>query len=451
MTAEESTAVADRVHKWLGVLPTGWTGARLLEVADAWTSNVDKHTVEGQLAVRLCNYVDVYKNDVITRAIDFMSASATREQIQKFRIRRDDTVITKDSETADDIGIPAFVEYEAADLICGYHLAIVRPDARRVVPKFLYWALDSEPTARQWGVTAAGVTRVGIRSTDLNKVTIPLPPLDEQRAIADYLDQETAQIDALVAKQEELICRLEERRLAVITIAALTGLRHEDPGEHDISRWGSSLAVEPWLSQAPKGWGVERFKGVCLPRSERNIAGTELMLSLTVKGRLIDRSTMAIQQNASDESIPRYFVARSGDLVVNPMWLIGGAIGVSDKRGAVSPDYRVFEVTDALDPWYLHAVLRSAPYFDQYKLYTRSNTTFDRRIKQNDLDNLPLPIPPIDEQRAIVKHINEQTSRIDTFIAKAEEHIALAKERRSALVTAAVTGQFDVRTARKAG
>ena len=180
------------------------------------------------------------------------------------------------------------------------------------------------------------------------------------------------------------------------------------------------------------------------------MAGTELMLSLTVKGQLVDRSAMTIQQNASDASIPRYFVARPGDLVVNPMWLIGGAIGVSDRRGAVSPDYRVFEIADSLDPWYLHAVLRSAPYFDQYVLYTRSNTTFDRRIKQNDLDNLPLPIPPIDEQLEIVEHINEQTAQIDALIAKAEEHIALAKERRSALITAAVTGQIDIRTARKA-
>ena len=110
----------------------------------------------------------------------------------------------------------------------------------------------------------------------------------------------------------------------------------------------------------------------------------------------------------------------------------------------------MFEIAESLDPWYLHAVLRSAPYFDQYRLYTRSNTTFDRRIKQNDLDNLPIPIPPLDEQRAIVEHIDDQTSRIDALIAKAEEHIALAKERRSALITAAVTGQMDVRTARKA-
>lgn len=449
MSEKVQDAVAERVQKWLGDLPEGWSGARLFEVADAWTSNVDKHTVDGQPQVRLCNYVDVYKNDAIVASLEFMTATATADQITRFRIRIGDTLITKDSETADDIGVPAFVEYEADDLICGYHLAIVRPDLRRVDSKFLFWALSSQPIARQWGVTAAGVTRVGIRSTDLNKITIPLPPLDKQRAIAGYLDHETAQIDALVAKQQELIRHLEERRLAVITTATLTGLSGEESGGHDVSRWGSSLAVEPWLRRAPASWGMERFKTVCLPREERNVAGTELMLSLTVRGHLVDRSTMAVQQNASDTTIPRYFVARPRDLVVNPMWLIGGAIGVSDKRGAVSPDYRVFEVDGGLDPWYLHAVLRSAPYFDQYKLYTRANTTFDRRIKQNDLDNLPLPIPSIGEQHAIVYHIKEQTTQIDTLIAKAEEHIVLARERRSALITAAVTGQIDVRTAWK--
>lgn len=319
-----------------------------------------------------------------------------------------------------------------------------------VTPEFFYYAFGSMFHLMALDGSAKS-TVDSVRRHMIADMPFGVPPLDEQRTIADYLDHETAEIDALASKQEELIRHLEERRLAVVTATALTGLQGEDGGGHDVSRWGSSLAVEPWLNRAPASWGVERFKTVCLPREERNVAGTELMLSLTIKGHLIDRSTMAIQQNASDASIPRYFVTRPGDLVVNPMWLTGGAIGVSDKRGAVSPDYRVFEIKDRLNPWYLHAVLRSAPYFDQYRLYTRSNTTFDRRIKQNDLDNLPLPIPPISEQLAIVEHIEEQTTQIDALIRKAREHIALTKERRWALITAAVTGQIDVHTARKAG
>jgi type I restriction enzyme S subunit len=81
---------------------------------------VDKRTVPGESPIRLCNYVDVYKNDEIRGNMNFMRATATLDEIERFRLKIGDTIVTKDSETADDIGIPAFVEYQAADLVCGY-------------------------------------------------------------------------------------------------------------------------------------------------------------------------------------------------------------------------------------------------------------------------------------------------------------------------------------------
>ncbi len=376
--------------------------------------------------------------------IPYWGANAIQDYVNQSKVSRPVVLVGEDGAPFYDRDKPVAF-YIDEPIWPNNHIHVLFPN-HDVDGRWLAYGLN----AVDYSTVITGATRDKLTQGAMKSIMLSVPPPEEQHAIANYLDHETAQIDALVAKQQDLIRGLEERRLAVITTAALTGLDHEDGGGHDISRWGSSLAIEPWIRRAPASWGLERFKTVCHPRDERNVAGTEVMLSLTVRGHLVDRSSMAVQQNASDASVPRYFVARPNDLVVNPMWLIGGAIGVSDKRGAVSPDYRVFEIADRLNPWYLHAVLRSAPYFDQYKLYIRSNTTFDRRIKQNDLDNLALPIPSIDEQRAIVEHINEQTSRIDALIAKAEEHIALAKERRSALITAAVTGQIDTRTARKA-
>jgi len=95
-------------------------------------------------------------------------------------------------------------------------------------------------------------------------------------------------------------------------------------------------------------------------------------------------------------------------------------------------------------PRYLHYLMRSRPLVAQYSLYTRAQSTFDRRIQQPDLDNLPLPVPPLDEQRRIAGYIDEQTAQIDALIAEAEAFIELAKERRAALITAAVTGQLDI-------
>ena len=208
--------------QWLDSIPAHWKMGRLDHAARAWPSNVDKHSVEGELPVRLCNYTDVYKNDVIADGIPFMSATATEEQVERFRIKIGDTIITKDSETADDIGIPAFVDYEADDLVCGYHLSIVRPDPAGFFPKYLFWALRAQPTLGQWEVLASGVTRVGLRSGDVSKAALALPPLDEQSAIAEYLDRETARIDTLIAEQRKLIEHARERRSALIT-AAVTG------------------------------------------------------------------------------------------------------------------------------------------------------------------------------------------------------------------------------------
>ena len=114
-------------HEWLGDMPEHWEVRRLRTVVDMRVSNVDKHTREDEIPVRLCNYVDVYKNDRITPTMPFMAATASRDEIERFRLESGDVLITKDSETWDDIGVPALVVESAHDLLSGYHLALLRP------------------------------------------------------------------------------------------------------------------------------------------------------------------------------------------------------------------------------------------------------------------------------------------------------------------------------------
>src|SRR6266571_2332466 len=104
------------------VCPTDWQELPLSSVADASFSSVDKKSHAGEQPVRLCNYIDVYKNEYITDDLPFMRATATRSEIAQFGVRLADVIITKDSETPDDIGIPALADYSAPDLVCGYHL-----------------------------------------------------------------------------------------------------------------------------------------------------------------------------------------------------------------------------------------------------------------------------------------------------------------------------------------
>lgn len=180
-------------------------------------SNVDKRSVEGQVPVRLCNYTDVYYGDRITPSADLMKATATPDQVKAFRLDIGDVVVTKDSEDASDIGVPAFVEESAPDLLCGYHLAVLRPLQDRTSGRYLYWAMASRRVQDHFSVNATGITRYGLRTDSISAAPIPWWPVPTQRAIADFLDEETARIDALIAKKRRLIDALSERASRLLT------------------------------------------------------------------------------------------------------------------------------------------------------------------------------------------------------------------------------------------
>ena len=144
--------------EWLGEIPVHWDVKRLKTTASVQLSNVDKHSEEGQVPVKLCNYVDVYYNDLITAELKFMKATATPEQVQRFPLRVGDVLITKDSESWTDIAVPAVVGEDLSDVLCGYHLAHIKPgpdlDGRFLGPPVLGdWHAVPVPCCGEWNNT----------------------------------------------------------------------------------------------------------------------------------------------------------------------------------------------------------------------------------------------------------------------------------------------------------
>src|SRR5712691_3609373 len=192
-------AYKDSGVEWLGEIPAHWEVRRLKTIASVQLSNVDKKSVEGQESVRLCNYVDVYYNDRITPDLDFMAATATPDQVRRFSLRTGDVLITKDSESWTDIAVPAVVTSDLPDVLCGYHLALVRPGFD-CDGAFLARAFSAIGPRDQFQVAANGITRFGLGGDAIRTGLFAIPPTQEQRVIAAFLDRETARIDALVAK-----------------------------------------------------------------------------------------------------------------------------------------------------------------------------------------------------------------------------------------------------------
>ena len=208
--------------EWLGDVPAHWEVTRLKHVSSYWVSNVDKVATDDELPVRLCNYTDVYYHDYIRPDMGLMETTATAQEINRFGLQVDDVVITKDSEDWCDIGVPALVVESTSDLVCGYYLAIIRPQKSALLGTFLLRTLQSCVVNQQFQIAATGVTRYGLPKSAIGEAWLPIPPLREQQTIADFLDHKTAKIDDLTAKIGTAIERLQEYRLALIT-AAVTG------------------------------------------------------------------------------------------------------------------------------------------------------------------------------------------------------------------------------------
>ncbi|MBB2755786.1 UNVERIFIED_ORG: type I restriction enzyme S subunit [Rhizobium aethiopicum] len=163
-----------------------WREVRLRDIARVIVSNVDKKSSSDELPVRLCNYTDVYKRDFILPTQKFMEATATAEQVRKFRLKVDDVIITKDSETADDIAMPTYVAETANDLICGYHLAIIRP-GKDADGRFLKFIFELPHTRHYFGTRANGAIRYGLTIDGIERAEIRVPPIEEQKRIAAVL------------------------------------------------------------------------------------------------------------------------------------------------------------------------------------------------------------------------------------------------------------------------
>jgi len=205
---------------WLGEIPEHWNLRKLKFVSKVEISYVDKKSFEHEIEVFLCNYIDVYRNDFITKEIHFMKATATNDEITRNSIKKGDIIVTKDSETPNDIANPALVTDNFENVICGYHLAHIKPNQKFILGNYLLRLFQNKCFNGQFTVAANGITRFGLNSYSILNAFVSIPPIEEQKQITKYLDRETAKTDALISKSREGIDKLKEYRTALISAAA---------------------------------------------------------------------------------------------------------------------------------------------------------------------------------------------------------------------------------------
>lgn len=428
--------------EWLGEIPQHWEVRRLKTIATVRLSNVDKKSVEGERLVRLCNYVDVYYNEHITPDLAFMAATATPEQVRRFSLCTGDVLITKDSESWTDIAVPAVVTSDLPAVLCGYHLALARPDVD-CHGAFLARAFSAIGPRDQFQVAANGITRFGLGGDAIRTGLFATPPLQEQRAIAAFLDRETEKIDALVAKKERLIELLHEKRTALITQAVTQGLDPNVPMKDS--------GVE-WLGEIPSHWTVAPVY------ARYEVALGKMLDAKRVTGEFPGRYLRNVDvqwDTVNTESLPEMdfapwerdrYLLREGDLLVCE----GGEVGRTAMWRA--------ELKECFYQKAIHRVrprsVKEKPRFFYYVMHTLANRgLFAAEGNANTIDHLTavqlkhyrLPFPPHQEQSAITAFLDQESARTDALVDRIYTAIERLKELRTALISAAVTGKIDVR------
>ena len=434
------------VLAWANHLPETWELKPLRSVADYAISNVDKVSHESEIPVRLCNYRDVYYNDFITRKLDFMPATASESEVVKFALSVDDVLITKDSESPDDIGVPALVREHIEGLVCGYHLAVLRPHRGKLLGPFLFRCLQARSVRVQVELASNGITRYGIPKSAIGSIRLPVPPLEEQRLIVAHLNRETGRLDALVAEKKRMAVLLEDKRKGLVTRFLTRGLNA------GVSLRDSGI---PWLGSIPQHWSVIQLKYVSASM-QTGPFGSQLHARDYVSDGipLVNPSNLS---NGQIDAISGFFVdeATASRLDVHRLCLgdiVFARRGRMGMCGVVEPrnvgwlcgtgSLRVRLNNDVAVPEYI-AFLFSETRISDFLADTSIGSTMDN-LNTEILGGCHVPVPPVDEQHAIVERIADDTVALRAIYEATSRSIALVGERRSAVIGAAVTGMMNL-------
>jgi type I restriction enzyme S subunit len=260
------------------------------------------------------------------------------------------------------------------------------------------------------------------------------PEPETQELIADFLDREASRLDRLVIEKQRLLELLAEKRRSFIARAVTQGV-------NPVAQRKESGV--PWIEKVPDHWRIERAKWLFTERDDRSESGDEELLSVSHLTGVTSRAEKNVNMFMA-ESLEGYKRCETGDLVINTLWAWMGAMGVTRQPGIVSPAYNVYQPVPELDPDYIDLLVRTPRFAEEITRYSKGVWSSRMRLYPEGLYEAWLPVPPKEEQQAIVAHIKQETQKIDAFALATERTIALLQERRSALISAAVTGQLDL-------
>ncbi len=414
--------------EWLGNIPAHWEVRRLKYLATV-NDEALPETTDRDMEI---TYVDIGNVDSVggitgTEDLVFEDAPSRARRI----VRQGDVII---STVRTYLRAIARIESADTNLIVSTGFAVIRP--RSLDDGFVAYALSSPYFVERVVAHSTGVSYPAINASELACLDIAFPPLPEQRAIAAFLDRETASIDDLVLKKERLVELLQEKRKALITRAVTRGLDPNAPMKDS--------GVE-WLGEIPAHWEVNRLKyladfinGAAFDPAEWGTEGTPIIRIQNLNG--------GDDFNYTTRKLPMKYVSQVGDLLFGWSGNRGTSFGpfLWWRKGEYYLNQHIFRVLplNVTKDWFYWA-LKAVTFHVERQAHGIIGMV---HITRDELGVIYIPIVPnVSEQRAIASFLDQETAKLDGLIAKVREAMDRLKELRTALISAAVTGRIDVR------
>lgn len=428
-----------------------WTTKPLKDVAEILSSNVDKKSNPGEQPVRLCNYMDVYSHEYITKSIAFMEATATSAEIDRFGIERGDVMITKDSETPDDIGISSVVIDEIPNLVCGYHVALIKPNRTEIEPIYLAKQLSTVDSSRYFGRLANGSTRYGLAYGAIANTPIRWAPLAQQQRITEILstvDEAIEQTEALIAKTQQIKAGLMHDLFTrgVTKSGQLRPPREEAP----------HLYKESPLGWIPKEWQAAPLRSVCVyqhgrpfPSSEYGDEGVLLLRpgNLHVSGFVkfdAPHTTMLPEQWISDA---QDYLLNVGDIVMNLTAqsledeFLGRVCLLEEGQPSLLNQRIARFVSVGIRHEFLYWLLRSCQF--RWQINRTTQGTKVQHLYNSDLNRVIFFIPAESQEQELIAN---QLFAITTKIRDEELFLDKCKKNKQGLMNDLLTGRVRAKT-----
>lgn len=322
--------------------------------------------------------------------------------------------------------------YADRDGICTTELIVLKP-RKKIYPKYLLYSILSSNFIEQVDASTIGAKMPRANWEFIGSMKLPVPNYGTQTKIVSYLDRKTAELDQLIGAKQRLLKLLDEKKRALIARAVTRGLNPDTPLKD------SGI---PWLGMIPGHWEIERAKWLLPEIDERSETGEEDLLSVSHLTGVTLRSEKDVNMFMA-ESLEGYKKCKAGDLVINTLWAWMGAMGVSPVEGIVSPAYNVYRPVSEIDPDYLDLLVRTPDFVCEITRYSKGVWSSRLRLYPEGLYEAYLPVPPLSEQKEIVVEISKRLNRFKELKSTTEKTIALLQERRTALISAAVTGKLS--------